>query len=335
MSTKKTAYSILELAIISKGTSVKETFEHTVILAQKAEDLGYTRIWFAEHHNMKAVGSNAPTILIGHVAQQTQHIRVGSGGVMLPNHSPLIVAEQFGTLGALYPNRIDLGLGRAPGTDRETAVAIKSDFLEAAHSFPADVARIEDFFSEENSSSAVRAVIAEGLEVPIYILGSSTDSAHLAAKKGYPYAFASHFASTHLENALDIYRKEFVPSATTPNPYVIAGVNIMIADTDAAAERLYTSSLRMIIGMFTGKREYLAPPTEMTADLKEIAQHPSVQSMIKYTFVGSKKTVKEKVRTFLKTTQADELIITSNMYNAQDRLYAITAFSEIMKELNS
>ncbi|WMI64758.1 LLM class flavin-dependent oxidoreductase [Aestuariibaculum sp. YM273] len=334
MISKHTAYSILELALISKGQSLKQTYKNAVALAQKAEGEGYKRIWFAEHHNMMAVGSNAPTVLIGHIAEKTSTIRVGSGGVMLPNHSPLVVAEQFGTLGNLYPNRIDLGLGRAPGTDRDTALAIKSDFLQASHSFPNDVEQIQLLFSKQNDTAKVRAVVAEGVEVPIYILGSSTDSAHLASKKGLPYAFASHFATAHLENALAIYRNEFKPSVDLESTYVIAGVNVIIAENDAEAERLFTSSLRMIIGMFTGKRDYINPPTEMTSDLKEIIQHPQIQNMIKYSFVGSKETVKEKVISFLNKTQANELIISTNVYDINDRLYSVEKFAEVMREIN-
>jgi len=333
MKDQKIRYAVLELALISEGISARETFANSVRLAQHAEALGYHRIWFAEHHNMKAVGSNAPTILIGHIAQQTKTIRVGSGGVMLPNHAPLIVAEQFGTLGNLYPNRIDLGLGRAPGTDRETAAAINPNFLRAANSFPEDLAQIQQFFSPSNANAKVRAAIAEGVDVPIYILGSSTDSAHLAAKKGLPYAFASHFATTHLDEALAIYRNEFVPSKALASPYVIPGINAIIANTDAEAERLYTSSLRMIIGMMTGKREYISAPTPMTQDLREIMQHPSIQQMIKYAFVGSKETVKAKINAFIAQTNADELMVSCTMYNAEDRLTSLRLFAEIMHEI--
>ncbi len=334
MSTKTIAYSLLELAVISKGNSVQQTFENTVTIAQQAEALGYTRIWLAEHHNMKPVGSVVPPILIGHIAQQTNTIRVGAGGIMLPNHSPLAVAEQFGTLGNLFPNRIDLGLGRAPGTDRETAAAIKSDFLQAAHSFPQEVNQIEQYFSTSNADAKVRAIIAEGVNIPLYILGSSTDSAHLAAKKGLPYAFASHFASAHLEEALAIYHTEFIPSATLETPYVIAGVNVIVADTDAEAERQFTSSLKMVLGIFMNQRDYLSEPTEMTPDLKEIRQHPSIQNMIKYFFVGCKQTVKKQVTAFLKHSKADELMVTTSAYHIEDRIRSIQAFAEIMKELN-
>ena len=334
MKNKPTAYSILDLALVSDGHTLKQTYNDALNLAQHAETYGYTRYWLAEHHNAPNIGSSATSVLIGFVAQGTKTIKVGSGGVMLPNHSPLIIAEQFGTLGSLYPNRIDLGLGRAPGTDRETAQAIRSDFMDAAHAFPNELEKIQTYFSKKNATSKVRATVAEGVEVPIYILGSSTDSAHLAAKNGLPYAFASHFATTHLWNAIDIYRKEFQPSKDLETPYVMAGVNIIIADTDEEAQRLFTSLIRMIVGIFTGKRDFVQPPTDMTADLEEIIKNPQVHQMLKYSFVGSKATVKAQVKTFMEQTQADELIAVTNIYDVKDRIRSYELFSEIMKELN-
>lgn len=335
MNSPQTVYSILELAIVSKGNSLKDTFDNALHLAQQAEAFGYKRFWLAEHHNAVNIGSSATSILIGFVAQGTKKIRVGSGGIMLPNHSPLVIAEQFGTLGILYPDRIDLGLGRAPGTDRETAQAIRSDFMMAAHSFPEDVKKIEQYFSESNSNSKIRANVAEGVNVPLYILGSSTDSAHLAAKNGLPYAFASHFATAHLFEALKIYREEFQPSAVLSKPYTMAGVNIIIAETDEAAERMSTSLLRMIIGIFTNQREPIQEPTEMTTELKELSKHPSVKQMLKYSFIGSNATVKVKVKHFLEQTKVDELIAVSHMYDANDRVKSYNWFAEIMKELNN
>ncbi|MCL5127739.1 LLM class flavin-dependent oxidoreductase [Algibacter sp. L4_22] len=334
MKTQKIKYSILDLALVSEGHTLKQTYNDALELAQNAEAFGYTRYWLAEHHNAPNIGSSATSVLIGYVAQGTNTLNVGSGGVMLPNHSPLIIAEQFGTLASLYPNRIDLGLGRAPGTDRETAQAIRSDFMEAAHSFPNELEKIQTYFSKENASSKVRATVAEGVEVPIYILGSSTDSAHLAAKKGLPYAFASHFATTHLWDAISIYRKEFQPSKDLEKPYVMAGVNIIIADTDEEAQRLFTSLIRMIVGIFTGKRDFVQPPTDMTPDLEEIIQNPQVHQMLKYSFVGSKATVKAQVKTFMEQTKADELIAVTNIYDVKDRIRSYELFSEIMKELN-
>lgn len=333
MKNQHISYSILDLALVSDGNSLKQTYNDTLKLAQQAEKYGYTRFWLAEHHNAPNIASSATSILIGYVAQGTTTLRIGSGGIMLPNHSPLIIAEQFGTLGSLYPNRIDLGLGRAPGTDGETARAIRSDFMEAAHSFPNELDKIQTYFKKENASAKVRATVAEGVEVPLYILGSSTDSAHLAAKKGLPYAFASHFATTHLMEALSIYRDEFQPSKDLEKPYVLAGVNIIVADTDEEAQRLSTSLIRMIVGVLTGKRDYLQPPTEMTDDLLEIMQHPQVHQMLKYSFIGSKETVKDQVKTFMAQTNADELIAVTHIYDVNDRIRSYKLFAEIMKEL--
>ena len=332
----KTAYSILDLAVVSKGNNIKKTIENSIQLAQKAEAAGYTRYWFAEHHNMAAIASNAPTILISTIAQATTSIKVGSGGVMLPNHAPLIVAEQFGTLGSLYPNRIDLGLGRAPGTDQDTVRAINPGFLQAAHSFPEDVQQIQTYFSVDNKTAKVRAPIAEGVNVPIYILGSSTDSAHLAAKKGLPYAFASHFATAQLFNALDVYRSEFKASKELAAPYVIAGVNVFIADTDEEAAILSTSYIRMIYALLTAaKREYLEEATAMTPDLVEIMKHPAVQNMAKYSFIGSKATVKAKVKEFLQHTKVDELIVASYIHNQASKIKSYEMFAEVMQEIGA
>jgi len=328
------AYSILELAIVSQGESLPKTFHNSLALAKEAEANNYKRIWFAEHHNSDSVGSSATSILIGYVAENTSIIRVGSGGIMLPNHSPLIVAEQFGTLAHLYPDRIDLGLGRAPGTDQPTAHAIRSDFMKAAQLFPEEIAKIQQYFSMENKKAAVRAPVAEGTGVPLYILGSSTDSAHLAAKKGLPYAFASHFASTYLHQALKIYKQEFQYSEFLNKPYTMAGVNIYIADTDEEAERLFTSIIRMFVGVLTGARDPLHPPTEMTEDLKEVFQHPTLNQMLKYSFVGSKQTVKEKIQLFIAETGVDELIAVFTMYDINDRIKSAKLFAEIMTEIN-
>ncbi|MEH6748151.1 MAG: LLM class flavin-dependent oxidoreductase [Maribacter arcticus] len=332
---KQIEYSILDLAIVSQGTTLKDTFNHALSLAQVAEAEGYTRYWLAEHHNSVAIGSSATSILIGKIAEGTKKIRVGSGGIMLPNHSSLIIAEQFGTLGILYPNRIDLGLGRAPGTDQETAKAIRSDFYQAAMSFPEEVQKIQHYFSSDNANAKVRATVAEGVEVPIYILGSSTDSAHLAAKKGLPYAFASHFATTHLMNALKTYHQEFQPSDVLQKPYTLAGVNIIVADTDEEAEQISTSLYRMIIGLLTGNRGYMQAPITMTDELRELSKNPSVRQMLKYSFIGSKETVKKQVKQFIADTQVDELIAVTNIYDGQDRIKSYQLFAAIMREINA
>ncbi len=330
-----TAYSLLELAVVSQGEDFRKAIQNSAKVAMAAEAAGYTRIWFAEHHNSENIASSATSILIGYAAENTKKIRVGSGGIMLPNHSPLIIAEQFGTLAHLYPGRIDLGLGRAPGTDPATAAAIRSDFFKAAQSFPSEVEKIQEYFSEENKNSPVRVSIAEGTDVPLYILGSSTDSAHLAAAKGLPYAFASHFATTYLEDALEIYRDEFQSSVQLQQPYTMAGINIIIADSKEEAEKLFTSVIKMFIGVISGARAPLQPPGEMTDDLKEILLHPVLQQMLKYSFVGDKRSVKLHVKEFIRKTKVNELIGVFNLYHLSDRINSTRLFAEIMDELNN
>lgn len=327
------AYSILDLALISEGVSTAQTLKNSLRLAQAAEDAGYTRYWLAEHHNSISIASAAPQILIGYIAGGTKTIKVGSGGIMLPNHSPLVISEQFGTLGALYPNRIDLGLGRAPGTDPETANAINPNRMQATYAFPQEVDKIQQYFSANNASAKVRANVAEGVNVPIYILGSSTDSAYLAAKKGLPYAFASHFATTHLLDALNIYYNNFQPSEYLQEPYSMAGVNVIIGETDKAAEEMLTTLIRGIVGILTGKRSRLQPPTPMTQELLDISKHPAVRQMLKYSFVGNKETVKQQTAEFLSKTGVNELIAVTNIYDIADRIKSYQAFAEIMGEM--
>jgi len=313
-----TAYSILDLVMISEGRTSSDAIQSSLELAQAAD----------------AIASSSPPLLIGHIAGATKRIRVGSGGIMLPNHSPLVVAEQFGTLASIYPDRIDLGLGRAPGTDGATADAISPNRMKATYEFPNSIAEIQQYFSDDNIDAKVRAPIAEGQEVPIYILGSSTDSAHLAAAKGLPYAFASHFATAQLFPALDIYRKEFQPSEFLDKPYTMAGVNVIIADTDEEAERLFTTLIRAIIGIITNRRGYLQPPTELDAELQAALQHPALIQFLKYAFVGSKETVKRKTKGFIEQTGVDELIVAGAIYDADARIRSYEAFAEIMKEIN-
>jgi luciferase family oxidoreductase group 1 len=335
MNNKPLSYSILELANVAAGGTIQQTLNDSAAVAQLAEQLGYQRFWLAEHHNAEFIGSSATSVLIGYIAEKTSTIRVGSGGIMLPNHSPLIVAEQFGTLAHLYPNRIDLGLGRAPGTDQATARAIRSDFMEAAQHFPADIAAIQQYFSTDNKSAKVRATVAEGRDVPIYILGSSTAGASVAANLGLPYAFASHFASTYLHAALSIYRNEFQASAQLQQPYTMAGINVYLANTPEEAERLYTAHIRMFLGVLTGKHEGVHPATDMTPDLRELMKHPALQQMIRYSFVGTKTSVKPQLEAFVKETGVDELIAVSIMHSVEDRLKSVTLFAEVMNEINT
>ena len=330
---KNTPYSILELATIGVDFKPTDVFKNSLTLAQKAETFGYKRFWLAEHHNMKSIASSATSVLIGHIAGGTESIRVGSGGIMLPNHSTLLISEQFGTLGSLYPDRIDLGLGRAPGTDQVTAQAIRPDRMQAVYKFPEELRNIQQYFSTDNQNAKVRAPIAEGVTMPIYILGSSTDSAYLAAKEGLPYVFASHFAPTHLFEALNIYYNNFQPSQYLEKPYTIACANVIAADTDAEAEKISTSLIRMMIGVMTGNIDYVQPPTEMTSDLKQILQNPAFQKMLKYAFIGSKETVKQQTKKFLKETGVDEIMVASHIYDPETRIKSFEIFSEIMREL--
>lgn len=324
-------YSLLELAAVGVDIPIPEVLKNSLEAAQLAERCGYTRFWLAEHHNAISIASSATSVLIGYVAGGTQSIRVGSGGIMLPNHSPLIVAEQFGTLGNLYPNRIDLGLGRAPGTDQLTAQAIRSDRMRSVYQFPQEIEEIQQYFSLENASGKVRATVAEGVDVPIYVLGSSTDSAELAASKGLPYAFASHFAPAQLFKALEIYYTKFEPSAQLDKPYTAAGINVVVADTDEEAEKLATSMYLMMFGLFTRKLDYLPKPTEMSPEIIQLMNHPALQEMLKYTFIGSPEKVAKQTSDFIQKTGVDELITTSYVYHQEDRLKSIRLFSELMR----
>lgn len=331
---KTIPYSILELATVPAGSHPGEVFKNSLDLARRAEGWGYHRFWLAEHHNMVSIASVATSVLIAHIAGGTKSIRVGSGGIMLPNHSPLIVAEQFGTLGSLFPRRIDLGLGRAPGTDQTTAQAIRSDRMQSVFRFPEEVEEIQKYFLVDNSDALVRATVAEGVDVPIYILGSSTDSAKVAAKMGLPYAFASHFAPAMLFEAFEIYRNEFQPSSILSKPYAIACINVIAADTDYEANRLATSLVRMILGVLTNKRDYVRPPEEPTDEILELMRHPAFERMLKYAFIGGQETIKRKTIEFISETGIDEIMVVSHFYNHSDRLRSYQLFAGIMEELN-
>jgi len=332
---KNIDYSILDLAVVGQDISHKQVFENTVDLAHHGEALGYKRLWLAEHHNMVSIASSATTVLMSHVAAKTDKIRIGSGGIMLPNHSPLIVAEQFGTLGSLYPNRIDMGLGRAPGTDQVTAHAIRSDRMNSVFKFPHEIDEIRRYFNNTLKTTKVRATVAEGVKVPMYVLGSSTDSAHVAAEKGLPYVFASHFAPAQLFEAMEIYYREFQPSVYLDKPYTIAGINVTAADSQEEADKLSTSSLRMMVGVLTGNLDYLQKPVPMDAELREVRDNPALQRMLKYSFVGDRTLIKEKTESFLKDTGVDEVIVASHIYYQEDRLKSYQIFADVMKEINS
>lgn len=321
--------SILDLALILEGRTPADSFRSSLDLAQKAEAMGYTRYWLAEHHNMESVGSSATVVLIGYIAGGTKTIRVGSGGIMLPNHAPLIVAEQFGTLASLYPNRIDLGLGRAPGTDQITAAALRRD-QRAVMEFPDNIREIQTYLSPLNKTGRVRAIVGEGLDIPIWILGSSTDSAYLAATFGLPYAFASHFAPAQLLDAMLIYRKNFNPSSQLKKPYFMPCVNVVVADTDEEAELLATSSKKLFLGIITDERRPLQRPDKNFV-LGEMEQ-AALQRMTTYSFVGDIKKIKSQLEDFVQQTMADEIMIVSHIYDQGARIYSYELIREMQVE---
>jgi len=332
---KHISYSVLDLATVIEGKTPADTFKTSLELAREAEKLGFTRYWLAEHHNMISVASSATSVLIGYIAGGTSTIRVGSGGIMLPNHAPLVVAEQFGTLASLYPGRIDLGLGRAPGTDQITARAIRGENFNAEHNFPADIQKLQTFFSADNRNSKVRAIPGEGQEIPIWILGSSTDSARVAAAMGLPYAFASHFAPAYFMEAIALYRRNFKPSVYLDKPYVMACVNVVAADTDAEAERLSTSVLQFFLGVVSGRRKLLQPPVDSMDSIWSSQEEYAVNQMLAYSFIGGTEKLKKRMRAFLEQTQVDEVMATSHIFDHQSRIKSYQIFSQIIQELNS
>lgn len=328
---KNIPFSVLELAIVPEGSSANDAIENTVRVAQHVEILGYKRIWLAEHHNMEHIASSATAVLIGHIAGRTKgDIRVGSGGIMLPNHSPLAVTEQFGTLASIYPGRIDLGLGRAPGTDQLTASALRRGNARMEYDFESEILQLQTYFNTANKEAKVRAFPGEGVDVPLWVLGSSTDSAYLAAKLGLPYAFAAHFAPKKLLAAIDIYRKNFQPSEQLSTPYVAACVNVIAADTNEEAELLSTSLYRMFLGLLTNMRRPLQPPSP----LEDIFKNPEVQyalhEMTAYTFTGDKQRIGKDLSTFIDATAIDELMITSHIFDIDAKLRSFSLVAEVM-----
>lgn len=322
---KKLEISVLDLAPVKQNKTINDTFKDSLALAQFAEQLHYKRFWLAEHHNMASIASSATSVLIGYIANGTQTIRVGSGGVMLPNHSSLVIAEQFGTLESLFPKRIDLGVGRAPGTDGITAKALGRNPMNINQHFPHQIQELQRYFSVENSKSAVRAIPGEGCDIPIYILGSSTDSAWLAAKMGLPYAFAGHFAPDMMAVAFEIYRTNYEPSEEFPQPYIIACVNGIAADTDEEAKKLSTTLYQAFINIIRDDRKPYSPPVDDIDNVWNPMEKAHVMKMLRYSFIGSENTIKTKIQEFQEMFNVDELMITSHIYEQEARLksYAI------------
>ena len=318
--------SILDLAPIVEGGTAADSFAHSLDLAQHGERWGYNRFWLAEHHGMPGIASAATSVLMCHVANGTSTIRIGAGGIMLPNHSPLVIAEQFGTLASLFPGRIDLGLGRAPGSDHTTARALRRNLASDADEFPQDVVELMDYFAD-SPRRQVRAVPGAGLDVPVWILGSSLFGAQLAAALGLPYAFASHFAPQMMMQAIELYRATFRPSAQLDKPYVMLGFNVFAADTDAEAHFRATSMQQAFINLRSGRPTRLKPPVEGYLDLLSPPERSMLDSVLSCSAIGSPATVSAQLKAFIERTGADELMVTSQIFDHAARLrsYEITA----------
>ena len=316
-------FSVLDLSPIVEGASAADALRNTLELARHAEALSYRRFWVAEHHNMPGIACAATAVVIGYVAAGTRSIRVGSGGVMLPNHAPLVIAEQFGTLASLYPDRIDLGLGRAPGTDPVTARALRRDLAGSADQFPQDVQELQSYF-EAPAGQLARAIPSAGLAVPIWLLGSSLFSAQLAAALGLPFAFAAHFAPELLLPALSVYRKRFEASRALERPYAMVCVNVIVADTDAEARRLFTSHQQAFTQLRRGRPGQLPPPIDDIESFWSRDEKAMVEQAMRCSFVGSSAAVEHDLRAFLSQVQVDELMVNVHVYDQVARRYSLT-----------
>ena len=328
-------FSVLDLSPIVRGDTAADAFSNTLALAQQAEKLGFKRFWLAEHHNNPGIASAATAVVIGHVAGGTTTIRVGSGGVMLPNHSPLVIAEQFGTLASLYPGRIDLGLGRAPGTDQATARAMRRDHNTNADTFPQDVQELRAYFEPAHAGQQIRAVPGAGLDVPMWLLGSSLFGAQLAALLGLPFAFASHFAPDMLMQALDTYRERFRPSAQLDKPYAMVVANVIAADTDEAARYQFTSLQQAMTNLLRGTPGPMPPPVDDIESYWSPAEKAGVQRMLKHATTGSAQTVQAGLRSFIAQTGADELMVTAHIYDPLIARHSLEILAQVRQAINA
>ena len=326
-------FSVLDLAPIAEGGDARTSFQNTLALAQHAERWGYDRYWLAEHHGMPGIASAATAVLLAYVAGGTERIRVGAGGVMLPNHSPLVIAEQFGTLESLYPGRIDLGLGRAPGSDQVTARALRRNLTSDADAFPQDVVELMDYFSG-SGKRAVQAVPGAGLNVPLWILGSSTFGAQLAAALGLPFAFASHFAPSMMQQAIEIYRATFRPSAQLDKPYVMLGFNVFAADTDVEAQLLATSMQQAFVNLRSGRPGRLQAPVPGYLNSLGPAERHMLDQVLSCAAIGSPQTVARELQAFVARTGADELMITSQIFDHTARLRSYEITAQLRRDLS-
>ena len=326
-------FSLLDLSPIIEGSDAALAFRNTLDLARHAEEWGYHRFWLAEHHNLPGIASAATSIVIGHVAGGTKRIRVGAGGIMLPNHAPLVIAEQFGTLDALYTGRIDLGLGRAPGSDQLTARALRRNLGSDGDTFPQDVLELQSYFAPAEPEQALQAIPGAGAHVPLYLLGSSDFSARLAAELGLPFAFASHFAPAYLEVALALYRQNFKPSAALAQPHAMIGVGIFAAATDAEAQRLATSAQLQFLNMVRGRPGKLPPPVQSMEGLWSRGEEAAVLERMRCSAIGSPETVRRRLETLLEETVADEIIATAQIYDHAARLRSFEIAAEQLRKI--
>src|SRR5262245_24478570 len=328
-------FSILDLAPVAEGATPADALSNSLSLAQHAEKLGFRRFWLAEHHGMKGIASAATSVVIGYVAGGTSTIRVGSGGIMLPNHAPLVIAEQFGTLASLYPDRIDLGLGRAPGTDQLTARALRRDLASRAEQFASDVQELQAFFAPAAEGQTLRAVPGEGLKVPLWILGSSLYGAQVAAALGLPYAFASHFAPDEMMRALELYRAMFEPSEQLEKPHAMLTVNVFAADTDAEARRHFTSLQQAFLNLKRGRPGQVPPPIDDIEGSWSAAERAGVEHALSCSFVGAADTVEKGLREFLARTKPDELMIAGHFYDHAARLRSLEITAQVRDQINA
>lgn len=331
---KDIPFSILDLAPIIAGGNASESLMNSLDLAQHAEKWGYNRYWVAEHHNMPGIASSATSVVIGHIAAGTSKIRVGSGGIMLPNHAPLVIAEQFGTLESLFPGRIDLGLGRAPGTDQVTAQALRRDRRSDGHDFPEQLFELRAYFDPSIAAEKmpVRAIPGEGLKIPIWLLGSSGYSAQLAGQLGLPFSFASHFSPEYTIPALELYRRNFQPSEVLSEPYAMVGVNVIAADSDDRAKYLATSMQQQFLNLVRNKPSQLQPPVEDMEQLWSVYEKAMLEKQLGSSIVGGPETVKNKLQKFLDETGANEMIVNAMIYDHQERLRSFEIVAEITKQ---
>ncbi|MBM3115016.1 LLM class flavin-dependent oxidoreductase [Jeongeupia naejangsanensis] len=324
-------FSVLDLATVVRGGNAADAFARSARLAQTAERLGYTRFWLAEHHNLDGIASAATSVLIGHVAAQTRTIRVGSGGVMLPNHAPLIVAEQFGTLESLFPGRIDLGLGRAPGTDGQTARALRRHLVDNEQEFSDEVAELRGYLAPSRAGQHVRAIPGEGLDIPVWLLGSGSYGAQLAGQLGLPFAFASHFAPDYLLRGIELYRQTFRPSKQLAEPYVMMGVNVIAAPTDAEASFLATSMKQRWLRMIRDQRGPIDPPVETMEGLWNELEAAQVNARLAASAIGSPETVARQLQALLDQTQVDEMIVVTDTFDFEHRLRSYELLADIVR----